>query len=112
MIIIFNAILQCAFFLTKWCLTVVAAIFKNKGSPRYAKYYRPVSRVRLLYKWFDFILLTRFKVWFTPADEQTAYQTGKSYADHIFLLRCLISYSKYKKVKFFICTIDFDGGFR
>ena len=47
---------------TKWCLTVVAAIFKNKGSPRYAKCYRPVSLVQLLYKWFDFILLTRFKV--------------------------------------------------
>ena len=96
---------------TKWFLTVVAAIFKNKGSPRYAKYYRPVSLVQLLYKWFDFIVLTRFKVWFTPADEQTAYQTGKSCADHIFLLRCLISYSKYRKVKFFICTIDFDGAF-
>ena len=75
MIIIFNAILQCVFFPTKWCLTVVAAIFKHIGSPRYAKYYRPVSLVQLLYKWFDFILLTRFKVWFCIA---TMYRKTES----------------------------------
>ena len=65
----------------------------------------------MLYKWFDFILLERFKAWFKPADEQTAYQSLKSCADHIFLLRALICYAKKKGKKLFICAIDFDGAF-
>ena len=111
MLVLFNVILSYAFFPTKWCITVVAAIFKNKGSVQFAKYYRPVTLVQMLYKWFDFILLRRFKAWFIPADEQTAYQQGKSCADHIFLLRGLISFAKLKRKTFFICTIDFDGAF-
>ena len=111
LMILFNIILSKAFFPTKWCKTVVSAIFKNKGSSEFSKFYRPITLVHMLYKWFDFILLKRFKAWFVPADEQTAYQQGKSCADHIFLLRCLISFAKFKRKKFYICTIDFDGAF-
>ena len=110
-LVLFDVILSFAFFPTKWCTTVVAAIFKNKGSTQFAKYYRPVTLVHMLYKWFDFILLKRFKSWFVPAEEQTAYQQGKSCAGHIFLLRCLINFAKSKRKKFFICTIDYDGAF-
>ena len=109
--VLFGIILSCAFFLIKWCLTLVATIFKNKGNVEISKYYRPVSLVHLLYKWFDFLLLKRFQNWFSPADEQTAYQQGKSCSDHIFLLRCLISFTKLKKETFYICTVDFDGAF-
>ena len=65
----------------------------------------------MLYKWFDFVLLSRFKRWFTPADEQTAYQDKRGCPDHIFLMRCLMHYAKSKRKKLFICTIDFDGAF-
>ena len=65
----------------------------------------------MLYKWFDFILLKRFRKWFIPADEQTAYQDGKGCADHIFLMRCLICFAKTTRKKLYICTIDFDGAF-
>ena len=95
----------------KWCLTVVAALFKNEGLAKFAQYYRPITLVQLLYKWFDFVLLGRFKKWFVPADGQTAYQDKRGCPDHIFLMRCMISYAKTKTKKFFICTIDFDGAF-
>lgn len=110
-VLLFNSILSFAFFPTKWCRSLVAALFKNKGSPEISKYYRPVTLVELLYKWLDFIFLGRFKAWFKPADEQTAYQDGKSCADHNFLLRALICYTKKFRKKFFICTLDFDGAF-
>ena len=110
-LLLFNMLLSSALFPTKWCLTVVTAIFKNKGFPWFAKYYRPVTLVQLLYKWFDFNLLNRFKKWFKPADENTAYQSKKGCADHIFLIRCLINFAKFKRRKFFICTLDFDGAF-
>ena len=110
-LMLFNVMLSCALFPTKWCRTVVAALFKNKGSPSIAKYFRPITLVHMLYKWFDFTLLERFKSWFKPADEQTAYQFLKSCADHIFLLRALICYAKKKGKKLFICAIDFDGAF-
>ena len=111
LLVLFNTILSCALFPTTWCINVVAALFKNKGCPSISKYYRPVTLVHLLYKWFDFILLGRFKSWFKPACEQTAYQLLKSCADHIFLMRALISYAKKKGKKLFICAIDFDGAF-
>ena len=110
-LVLFNIILSHAFFPVKWCLTVVAALFKNKGSPKFAKFYRPITLVQMLYKWFDFVLLCRFRKWFTPADEQTAYQEKRGCPDHIFLMRCLIQYAKSKRKKLFICTIDFDGAF-
>ena len=110
-LILFNVILSNAFFPIKWCKNVVAAIFKNKGSADIAKFFRPITLVQMLYKWFDFILLERFKRWFIPADEQTAYQDEKGCPDHIFLMRCLISFAKATRKKLYICTIDFDGAF-
>ena len=44
-LMLFNVILSSALFPTKWCRTVVAALFKNKGSPSIAKYFRPVTLV-------------------------------------------------------------------
>ena len=71
------------FSLKQWVLTLINAIIKNKGSEEDAKYYRPVSLVQMLSKRFDFVLLNRFMAWFKPADEQSAYQSGKSCADNI-----------------------------
>ena len=110
-LVLFNVILSRAFFPLKWCVTIVSAIFKNKGSVQSSKYYRPITLVQMLYKWFDFVLLERFKNWFTPADEQTAYQNERGCPDHIFLLRCFINVAKTTRKKFFICTLDFDGAF-
>ena len=82
-------------------LTLIKSLFKNKGSREEAKFYRPVSLVYMLSKLLDFILLRRFKEWFRPADEQSAYQAGRSCADNIFLLRCLINFAKKSKQKLF-----------
>ena len=42
---------------------------------------------------------------------QTAYQNGKSSADHIFFKRCIIEHLIKEKRKFFITAVDFDGAF-
>ena len=108
---LFHVIFSCVLFPDEWCITLVAALFKHKGSVTSALNYRPISLVQLLYKWFDFVLLHRFKEWFIPADEQTTYQQGRSCADHIFILRNLMKFAKVRKKKFFICAIDVDGAF-
>ena len=92
-------------------MTTVSELFKNKGSPNDATKYRPISLVQLLAKLFDSILLERFKRWFVPADQQTAYQKNKSSADHVFLLRCMIQRAKMYKEKLFVIAVDFDGAF-
>ena len=92
-------------------MTTVAEIFKKKGSRNDATKYRPISLVQLLAKLFDSILLARFKKWFMPANQQTAYQKNRSSADHVFLLRCLIQRAKEHWDKLFILAIDFDGVF-
>ena len=91
--IIFNFILLNRVFPTAWVTSLINAIFKTKGSRHLAVYFRPISLVHMLSKLQDFILLRRFKKWFKPADEQSAYQSGRSCAD-IFLTRCLISLAK------------------
>ena len=98
-------------FPTSWRISVINELFKNKGLPSISKNYRGISLVQLLAKLFDFILLERFKKWFTPADEQTAYQEKKGGADHVFLLRCMMQYARRFKKKLFVISIDFDGAF-
>ena len=109
--VIFNVILGTHFFPTKWRTTLVSELFKNKGLPRDATKYRPISLVQLLAKLFDSILLERFRKWFSPSDPQTAYQNKRGGADHVFLTRCLIQRAKLYKEKLFVIAIDFDGAF-
>ena len=109
--IIYNTILKFHIFPTSWRTTVISEIFKNKGSMSVAKNYRGISLVHLLAKLFDFILLERFKRWFVPADEQTAYREKRGSANHVFLLRCMSQHAKRFKLKLFMIAIDFDGAF-
>ena len=76
-----------------------------------AEFFRGISIVFMMSKVFDIILLNRFKKWFLPSDQQSAYQSEMSTADHIFLQRCLIAYARKVKEKLFIISIDFDGAF-
>ena len=109
--VIFNVILRSSLYPSKWRNTIVSTLFKNKGVTWLPKFFRPVSLVQLLSKMFDFILLSRFQRWFQPNDSQSAYQSGKSCADHVFLLRALITHCKSNKAKLFIMCIDFEGAF-
>ena len=111
LLILFNIILSCSVIPVKWLYSIVIALFKNKGTRRFAKFFRPVSLVEMLSKLFDFVLLGRFQKWFTPHDMQTAYQTGKGPGDHIFFMRCLIELFNKTNRKLFITAIDFDGAF-
>ena len=111
LLVLFNIILQCASYPSTWRTSVVAAIFKNKGSSWIPKFYRPISLVVLLSKLFDFILLERFKNWFVPNNCQSAYQTGRNCAEHVFLIRAMISHCLEKKSKLFVICVDFEGAF-
>ena len=109
--IIYNSILRFHIYPSKWRTTIVNAIFKNKGTRKLAQYFRGISIVYLMAKVFDIVILNRFKRWFQPHDQQTAYQEKKGCPDHVFLLRCLIAHAKKLKEKLFIISIDFDGAF-
>ena len=110
--LVYNTILSCHIFPTIWRTTVINEIFINKGSPACSKNYRAISLVHILEKLFDLILLERFKKWFVPSDEQTAYKSKKGSADdHVFLLRCMMQHAKKFKKKLFLIVIDFDGAF-
>ena len=71
---LFHVIFSCVLFPAEWCITLVAALIKQKGPVTFALNYRPISLVQPLYKCFDFVLLHRFTEWFIPANKQTAYQ--------------------------------------
>ena len=88
-------------------------IFKNKGDSEESKNYRGISLVYLLSKVYDLILGNRFMIWFKKIcnDAQTAYQDGKSSADHVFFLRCLVQQAIRYDEKIFLIAADFDGAF-
>ena len=65
----------------------------------------------MISKLFDFILLERFRKWFKPHECQSAYQSKRSCADHVFLIRALIEHCKINKKKLFVICIDFEGAF-
>ena len=109
--VIYNSILKRHIYPGDWRTTIVNAIFKNKGSRLLAAFYRGISIVYMMAKIFDIIFLNRFKKWFIPSDQQTAYQSKMSTADHVFLQRCLIAFARKAKEKLFIISIDFDGAF-
>ena len=109
--ILYNAILSNHCYPTRWRTTLVNEIFKNKGNSAEEKNYRGISLVALLSKVYDIILCNRFTKWFKPDDGQTAYQNGKSSADHVFLTRCMVQQCKRLKEKLFIVAFDFDGAF-
>ena len=111
LVMIFNTILQLSYYPETWRNTVVNALFKNKGFTWLPKYFRPISLVKLLAKMFDFVLLARFTKWFKPHDCQSAYQSGKGGADHVFLIRALINHCVSTGEKLFIICIDFEGAF-
>ena len=113
MLIIYNTIHSAHTYLTRWRTTVVSEIFKNKGDCEEAKNYRGTSLVYLLSKVYDLILCNRFMKWFKNLchDAQTAYQDGKSSADHVFFLRCLVQQAIRHKKKIFLIAADFDGAF-
>ena len=92
LLIIYNTILTAHSYPTLWRTTIVNEIFKNKGESDAAKNYRGISLVYMLSKVLDFILGNRFVKWFKKLcdDAQTAYQNGKSSADHVFFLKCLV----------------------
>ena len=108
---VMNIIFKNHLYPTQWRTTIVNAIYKCKGLRSLAANFRPVSLVQLLSKLFDFTMLKRFMKWFTPHDAQTAYTSGKSAADHVFFMRCMISYAVKVKKKLFLIAIDFDGAF-
>ena len=58
--ILMNVILSFSIYPSQWRTTIVSAIFKNKGCSLFPKFYRPISLVQLLSKFFDFIMLDRF----------------------------------------------------
>ena len=109
--LLMNVILQNAIYPSIWRVTMISAIFKNKGNSLLAKFYRPISLVHLLSKFFDFIMQKRFVNWFVPHDCQSAYQENETSADHPFLVRSLIRYCKIHKKKLFVVAIDFEGAF-
>ena len=113
MLIIYNTIHSAHTYPTRWRTTVVNEVFKNKGDSEEAKNYRGISLVYLLPKVYDLILGNRFMKWFKKLcnDAQTAYQDGKSSADHVFFLRCLVQQAVRSGKKLFIIAADFDGAF-
>ena len=111
LVLILNIVLNFGHYPQKWRDTVVTTLFKNKGVTWLAQYYRPVSLVRILCKMFDFILLERFRKWFKPNDGQSAYQSERGCADHVFFIRGMVNYCMRSNSKLFVICIDFEGAF-
>ena len=112
---IFNVIFDTGIISSAWLEGVIRPIYKNKGDPKEANNYRPITILGCLGKVFTSVLNSRLTNFLDSDEIILENQAGlrKEYAttDHIFVLSSLIEIIKSRKQKLFCAFIDFSQAF-
>lgn len=107
---IINTIYFNSIFPKSWCMAKLFNIFK-KGDKQNCNNYRGICVLPSFAKLYDKLISNRLKLWFKPKREQAGNQTGRSCMENILCLRLLICYSLKKKLKLYVCFIDFTKAY-
>ena len=108
--LLLNAIFLSRTFPILWCFSRLVTIFKS-GVRKACDNYRGLSIMDSLAKIYDRILCKRLEMWFTPDREQAGAQKGRSCIEWIIVLRLLLDYAVFRKVKLFIVFVDFSKAY-
>ena len=112
---LFNVIFDTGIIPSAWLEGIIRPIYKNKGDPKEANNYRPITILSCLGKVFTSVLNSRLTN-FLDSDEiilenQAGFRKGYATTDHIFVLSSLIEIIKSRKQKLFCAFIDFSQAF-
>ena len=112
---LFNFIFDTGFMPSAWLEGIIRPIYKNKGDPKAANNYRPITILSCLGKVFTSVLNSRLTHFLDSngiiLENQAGFRKGYATTDHIFVLNSLIEIIKARKQKLFCAFIDFSQAF-
>ena len=112
---LFNVVLDTGIIPSTWLEGTIRPIYKNKGDPKNASNYRPITILSCLGKLFTSVLNSRLTTFLdnneTILENQAGFRKGYETTDHIFVLNSLCEILKQRKQKLFCAFIDFSQAF-
>ena len=112
---LFNIILDTGIIPETWSVGVIKPIYKNKGDPKNAENYRPITLLSCFGKLFTSIINNRLNDFAeshgTINWNQAGFRKNFSTTDNLFVLKSLIDIMKYQHKKLYCCFVDFKQAF-
>ena len=112
---LFNVIFDTGIMPNAWLEGIIRPIYKNKGDPKEANNYRPITILSCLGKVFTSVLNSRLTKFLDSneiiLENQAGFRKGYATTDHIFVLNALIEIIKSRKQQLFCAFIDFSQAF-
>lgn len=112
---LFNIVLNSGFIPKSWTTGIINPIFKNKGDPKNAENYRPITLLSCFGKLFTAVLNTRLQTFLDANDiindYQAGFRSGFSTVDNTFILHTLIQLQRNSKQKLYCAFIDLKQAF-
>ena len=112
---LFNIILDTGIIPESWSIGIIKPIYKNKGDPKKAENYRPITLLSCFGKLFTSIINNRLNDYAENHDTinwcQAGFRKSFSTADNLFVLKSLIDIMQFQHKKLYCCFVDFKQAF-
>ena len=112
---IFDIIFSKGLIPESWSHGTIKPIFKDKGDPKVAENYRPITILSCFGKLFTQIINDRLKEFsenFNLVEDcQAGFHRNFSTADNLFTINSLVDIAKASKSKLYCCFVDFKQAF-
>ena len=110
-----NIILDTGIIPESWSIGVIKPIYKNKGDPKKAENYRPITLLSCFGKLFTSMINNRLHDYAENHDTinwcQAGFRKSFSTADKLFVLKSLIDIIQFQHKKLYCCFADFKQAF-
>ena len=112
---LFNVILDTGIIPQSWSIGIIKPIYKNKGDPKSAKNYRPITLLSCFGKLFTSIINNRLNNYAEQHDTinwcQARFRKILSTSDNLFMLKSLVDIMQSQHKKLYCCFVDFKQAF-
>ena len=112
---LFNVILDTGIIPQSWSIGIIKPIYKNKGDPKSAENYRPITLLSCFGKLFTSIINNRLNNYAEQHDTinwcQAGFRKTSSTSDNLFILKSLIDIMQSQHKKLYCCFVDFKQAF-
>ena len=112
---LFNVIFDTGIIPENWTMGNIKPIYKNKGDPKQAENYRPITILSCFGKLFTSVINNRLKQYAENhhliSSSQAGFRKQHSTVDNLFIIKSLIDIVKSSKNKLYCCFVDFKQAF-
>ena len=112
---LFNVIFDTGIIPQSWSIGIIKPIYKNKGDPKSAENYRPITLLSCFGKLFMSIINNRLNNYAEQHDNinwcQTGFRKTFSTSDNLFILKSLIDIMQSQHKRLYCWFLDFKQAF-